>query len=261
MWIGSLSLAGIPPFSGYYSKDTIIEAAWASGTGIGHYAYWLGVFAAFITAFYSWRLILMTFHGESHVDHDVLHHVHESPKVMLLPLVVLGFGAIFAGMIGQHDFIGEGRMEFWREAILILPDHDSLAGTENIPGIISLLPLVAAVGGIVVAYVCYMFRPELPGIITTRFRAIYLLFLNKYYFDELYDALFVRTAMSTGFGLWKKGDGQVIDGLGPDGVSARTIDLSVRASRLQTGYVYHYAFAIVIGVVLIVSWYLLPRVG
>ncbi len=261
MWIGSLSLAGIPPFSGYYSKDTIIEAAWASGTGIGHYAYWLGVFAAFVTAFYSWRLIIMTFHGESRADHDVLHHAHESPKVMLLPLVVLGFGAIFAGMIGFHDFVGEGRAEFWRESILILPDHDSLAAAEHIPWIMSFLPLLAAVGGIAVAYLCYMFRPELPGIITARLRGIYLLFLNKYYFDELYDFLFVRPAMALGFGLWKQGDGQVIDGLGPDGVAARTVDLSVRASRLQTGYVYHYAFAILIGVVLMVSWYLLPRIG
>jgi NADH-quinone oxidoreductase subunit L len=267
MWIGSLSLAGIGipglfGFSGFYSKDTIIEAAWAAGTGIGHYAYWLGVFAAFITAFYSWRLIIMTFHGESRADHEVLHHVHESPKVMLWPLVVLAFGAIFAGVIGFNDFVGEGRPEFWRESILILPDHDSLAGAEHVPWIISFLPLIAGLSGIAVAYICYMFRPELPGIVTARFRAIYLLFLNKYYFDELYDFLFVRPAMALGFGLWKQGDGQVIDGLGPDGVSARTIDLSVRASRLQTGYVYHYAFAILIGVVLMVSWYLLvPRVG
>jgi NADH-quinone oxidoreductase subunit L len=261
MWIGSLSLAGLPPFSGYYSKDTIIEAAWASGTGIGHYAYWLGVFAAFITAFYSWRLIIMTFHGAPRASHEVMHHVHESPKVMLLPLVVLALGAIFAGMIGYHAFVGEGRAEFWRESILVLPDHDSLGALETVPEIMSLLPLFAALGGIATAYFCYMVRPELPGLIAARFRPIYLLFLNKYYFDELYDFLFVRSALALGFELWKQGDGQVIDGLGPDGIAARTVDLSVRASRLQTGYLYHYAFAILIGVVALVSWYLLPRLG
>jgi NADH-quinone oxidoreductase subunit L len=258
MWIGSLALAGIPPFAGFYSKDTIIEAAWGAGTAVGQYAYWLGVFAAFITAFYSWRLIIMTFHGEPRADHEVMHHVHESPKVMLVPLFILSAGAVFAGMIGAPAFIGEGRQEFWRDAILVLAGHDSLEGAEHIPFLAKQLPLVAAFGGIAVAYVCYMFRPEIPGLVTQRFRAVYLFLLNKWYFDELYDFLFVRPAMALGWGLWKGGDGQVIDGLGPDGISARTIDLSVGASRLQTGYLYHYAFAVLIGVVILVSLYLVP---
>jgi len=261
MWIGSLSLSGIPPFAGYFSKDRIIEAAWASGTGVGAYAFWLGVFAAFMTAFYSWRLIIMTFHGTFRGDHEVLHHAHESPPVMLWPLYVLGFGAIFAGMIGVNAFVGAGREGFWRDAILVLSDHNSLEGAESVPFIISLLPLIAGLGGIATAYYCYMFRPEIPGILTERFRAVYLFVLNKWYFDELYDALFLRPAMALGNGLWKQGDGAVIDGLGPDGVAARTIDMSVRASRLQTGYLYHYAFAILIGVVILVSWYLLRPIG
>src|SRR5690242_7681421 len=126
MWIGSLALAGIWPFAGYYSKDVIIEAAWGSGTIVGHYAFWLGVFAAFLTAFYSWRLIFLTFHGTPRATHEVMHHVHESPQVMILPLVVLAAGAIFAGYLGYNDFVGEGREGFWRESILVLPDHQSL---------------------------------------------------------------------------------------------------------------------------------------
>jgi len=262
MWIGSLALAGIPYFSGYFSKDTIIEAAWAAGTGVGTYAYWLGVFAAFITAFYSWRLLIMTFHGSPRADHEVMHHVHESPGVMLIPLFVLAAGAVFAGAIGYEAFVGEGRAAFWRDSILVLADHDSLGRAhEGVPEIVSLLPLIAAVTGIATAYVFYMLRPALPDLVTQRIHALYLLVLNKYYFDELYDRLLVRPAMALGFGLWKQGDGATIDGLGPDGLSAVTRDLSVRASRLQTGYLYHYAFAILIGVVILVSWYLVRVVG
>jgi NADH-quinone oxidoreductase subunit L len=260
MWVGSLALAGIPWFSGYFSKDTIIEAAWAAGSGVGYYSYCLGVFAAFLTAFYSWRLLIMTFHGAPRADHEVMHHVHESPKVMLWPLVVLALGAIFAGAIGFDLFVGDGRTEFWREAILVLPEHDSVEGAHHVPAIISLLPLIAAVLGIATAYICYMFRPGIPAATARRFRGIYLFLLNKWYFDELYDALIVRPAMALGFGLWKTGDGGVIDGFGPDGIASMTRGLAVRAGRLQTGYLYHYAFAILIGVVVMVSWYLL-RIG
>ncbi|MBV9521189.1 MAG: NADH-quinone oxidoreductase subunit L [Alphaproteobacteria bacterium] len=261
MWIGSLALAGIWPFAGYFSKDTILEAAWAAHSGVGNYAFALGVFGAFITAFYSWRLLIMTFHGAPRADDETMHHVHQSPKVMLLPLCVLAAGAIAAGFLGFHWFVGEAREAFWRESILVLPEHDTIEGAHHAPLIVSLLPTIAGLAGIAAAYLCYMFRPELPGVIARRFRAIYLLFLNKWYVDELYDAVLVRPAMALGFGLWKQGDGAVIDGLGPDGVSAMTRDLSVRASRLQTGYLFHYAFAILIGVVILVSWYLVRAVG
>jgi NADH-quinone oxidoreductase subunit L len=260
MWIGSLALAGIPWFAGYFSKDMILEAAWAAGTGVGRYSYTLGVLAAFLTAFYSWRLIIMTFHGTPRADHEVMHHVHESPKVMLAPLVVLALGAIFAGAIGFEYFVGEERAEFWREAILVLPEHDSVEAAHHVPAIISLLPLIAALLGIATAYLCYMFRPEIPAMMARRFRGIYLFLLNKWYFDELYDALIVRPVMALGYALWKKGDGGVIDGFGPDGIASVTRGLAVRAGRLQTGYLYHYAFAILIGVVVMVSWYLL-RIG
>jgi NADH-quinone oxidoreductase subunit L len=261
MWVGSLSLAGIWPFAGYYSKDTIVEAAWAAGTSVGYYAYGMGVLAAFLTAFYSWRLIFMTFHGSPRATPEVMHHVHESPWVMIGPLLVLGTGALVAGKLGFHLFVGEGRADFWRDAILVLPGHDSIEGAHHAPFLASIMPLVAGVLGIATAWYGYILRPDFPALVATRLRAIYLFLLNKWYFDELYDALFVRPAMALGFGLWKKGDGAIIDGLGPDGISARTLDMSVLTSRLQTGYLYHYAFVMLIGVVGLVTWYLLRQAG
>jgi NADH-quinone oxidoreductase subunit L len=257
MWVGSLSLAGIWPFAGYYSKDVIVEAAWAAHTGVGYYAFWLGILTAFLTAFYSWRLLFLTFHGAPRADQAVMSHVHESPWVMLAPLLVLGAGAVLAGGLGYHLFVGEGRDGFWRDSILVLAEHDTIEGAHHVPFLVSILPLVAGLAGIATAWLAYIRRPDLPRLAAQRFRLLYLFLLNKWYFDELYDALLVRPLMALGRGLWKKGDGAVIDGLGPDGISARTLDMSVLASRLQTGYLYHYAFAMLIGVVVIVSWYLL----
>jgi NADH-quinone oxidoreductase subunit L len=261
MWIGSLSLAGIWPFAGYYSKDTILEAAWAVGGFIGNYAYCLGILTAFLTAFYSWRLLFMTFHGKPRASREIMNHVHESPKVMILPLVVLAVGAVFAGMIGFHDFVGEGRDGFWRDSILVLADHDSIEGAHHAPFWVSTLPLAVGLLGIFLAWVAYIKWPEIPARTAKTFHALYLFLLNKWYFDELYDFLFVRPAMALGRILWKDGDGKVIDGFGPDGISSVTRGLSVLASRLQTGYLYHYAFAMLIGVVALVSWYLLRSVG
>jgi NADH-quinone oxidoreductase subunit L len=259
MWIGNLALAGIWPFAGYYSKDVIIEAAWAAGTGAGLYAFWLGVVTAFLTAFYSWRVIFMTFHGAPRAEPHVLEHAHESPRVMLWPLYVLAAGAAIAGKLGYDHFVGEARETFWNDSILVLPDHNSLEAAHHVPLWVSTLPFVLALLGIAAAWVAYAWRPELPAVLARRFRAIYLFLLNKWYFDELYDALFVRPAMALGRGLWKQGDGAVIDGLGPDGLAATTVRLAVRASRLQTGYVYHYAFVMLIGVVVFVTWYLLRQ--
>ncbi|HLI22121.1 MAG TPA: NADH-quinone oxidoreductase subunit L [Stellaceae bacterium] len=261
MWIGSLALAGIWPFAGYYSKDTILEASYAAGTGVGMYAYWLGTIAAFITAFYSWRLIFMTFHGKSRADKEVMHHAHESPPVMLWPLVVLAIGAVVAGFLGFNYFVGEYHATFWRESILVLPDHGALAGAESVPFWVSKLPLAMGLFGIFMAWVAYIWQPGVPAWTARAFKPVYLLFLNKWYFDEIYDFFIVRPAMAIGYGLWKKGDGATIDGLGPDGLASTTRRLSVGASRLQTGYLYHYAFAMLIGVVVLVSWYLLFQIG
>jgi NADH-quinone oxidoreductase subunit L len=259
MWIGSLSLAGIPFFSGYYSKDSILAAAWASGTAVGRYSFCLGVFTALLTAFYSWRLILMTFHGASRVDHEVEHHIHESPWVMLLPLFVLAAGACFAGYLAYPYFIGEDRAAFWKAVILVLPGHDAIGASEANPVLIDYLPLFAGVTGIFLADDCYMWRPGIPAAAAIHFRALYLFLLNKWYFDELYDRLFVRSAFSLGDNLWETGDGTIINGFIDSVVASGTREAAREASRLQTGYVYHYAFAMLIGVVALITWYLIPQ--
>ncbi len=260
MFIGSLALAGIPPFAGYWSKDTIIEAAWGAGTPIGQFAYVMGVAAAFLTAFYSWRLLIMTFHGKPRADEHVMAHVHESPAVMTIPLMVLAAGAIFAGYIGFEYFVGEGMTQFWGKAIFLLGDHEAIHNAHHVPSIISLLPSVAAVSGIALAYLLYMFAPGIPGVLARQFRGLYLFLLNKWYFDELYDRVFIKPAFWLGYGMWKGGDGALIDGCGPDGVAAATRDVARRMSLLQTGYLYHYAFAMLIGVAGFVTWYIV-KVG
>jgi NADH-quinone oxidoreductase subunit L len=178
---------------------------------------------------------------------------------MLLPLFVLALGAIFAGWLFEGFFIGGERAEFWRNSVLVLPAHDSIARGEDMHGVIEFLPLIAGGLGIVTAYVCYSIEPDLPTRLSMQYRWLYQFLLNKWYFDELYDRLFVQNAFSLGEGLWRTGDGKIIDRLGPDGVAAATRELSREASRLQTGYLYHYAFAMLIGVVALVTWYLLPR--
>ena len=261
MWIGSLALAGLPPFAGYYSKDTILEAAYAAGTGAGRYAFWMGITAAFLTAFYSWRLILMTFHGTSRADHHIMEHVHESPKIMILPLFVLAAGALFMGYVGFNKFVGHDAAEFWGEALVVLPHHTALEAAHHAPSWVALSPLVVAVSGIALAYVLYMLLPDLPARIAARFQGIHRFLLNKWYFDELYDFLFVRPAFYLGRGLWRTGDGTLIDGIGPDGVSAAVLNLARRAAAVQTGYLYHYAFAMLIGVVGLITWYLFRHAG
>jgi NADH-quinone oxidoreductase subunit L len=183
MWIGSLALCGIPFFAGYFSKDMILSASWAAGTAVGRYSYCLGTFTAFLTAFYSWRLLIMTFHGKPRMDEETAHHLHESPWVMLIPLFVLAAGAICTGFLFEHWFVGEGRGEFWKHSILVLPQHDSIGRAEEVSAFIAYLPLVAALLGIAIAYLCYSLEPGIPVRLATRFRALYLFLLNKWYFD------------------------------------------------------------------------------
>ncbi|MDE1931626.1 MAG: NADH-quinone oxidoreductase subunit L, partial [Alphaproteobacteria bacterium] len=261
MWIGSLALAGIWPFAGYYSKDMILEASWAAGTGVGQYAYWLGTFAAFLTAFYSWRLLFLTFHGKPRASREVMAHVHESPPVMILPLVVLAAGALLAGMIGYHWLVGEGREAFWGDSILVLSGHDTVGGAEHVPFWVSKLPFAMGITGIVVAWLAYIVQTGLPAWFTHYFRPIYLFVLNKWYVDELYDAVIVRPAMWFGVKLWKDGDGAVIDGFGPDGFAKMTRGMAGVLSRFQSGYLYHYVFAMFVGAVVLVSWYVLRQMG
>jgi NADH-quinone oxidoreductase subunit L len=256
MWIGSLALAGIWPFAGFYSKDIILEAAYAAGTGIGRYAFWMGILAAFLTAFYSWRVLIMTFHGKPRADDHTMAHVHESPAVMLIPVGVLAVGAVVAGFAGYSAFVGHDWRQFWGASIMVLPEHTVLEDAHYVPLWVVLSPLIAAVSGIALAVVMYAIKPDLPRVLAERFNAIYVFVLNKWYFDELYNAVFVRPSFRIGRGLWKGGDSFVIDGFGPDGIAAVTSNLARRTRRLQTGYVYHYAFAMLIGLVVIIMYML-----
>ncbi len=258
MWVGSLALAGIGipgvfGFAGFYSKDMILEAAYGAHSGQGMLAYWLGIGAAVLTAFYSWRLLFMTFHGRPKMP-AVAAHAHEAPGIMTWPLWILVAGAIFAGLLGYPYFVGEEREAFWGESIKVL--HDPIEAAHHAPGWVGILPLVAGLLGIAVACVMYLWRTGLPRWLATKLRPLYLFLLNKWYFDELYDRLFVRPALYLGRGLWEAGDRDTIDAVGPDGLAAATRDIARRFGRMQSGYVYHYAFAMLIGVVLLVSWYL-----
>ena len=256
MWIGSLALAGIWPFAGFFSKDIVLEAAWGAHTFVGQYAFWVGILAAFLTAFYSWRLLLMTFHGEPRADEVTMAHVHESPKVMLIPLAVLAIGAIFAGWLGFDWFVGERTVEFWGNSILVLESHKALENAHHSPLWVKFLPLVVGILGIALAYLMYMFAPGLPHALAAGFQRTHRFLLNKWYFDELYDRIFVKPCFSLGRGFWKAGDGQLIDGVGPDGVAAAVLNIARRAGALQSGFLYHYAFAMLLGVAALVSWFL-----
>ena len=257
MIIGTLALTGFPFLAGYYSKDLILESAFARHTAAGDFAFWAGILAAGMTAFYSWRLIFMTFHGECRAEAHVQDHIHESPPVMTVPLVVLALGAIFAGWGFYGYFGGDARLEFWGAALLVLDGNDTIEGAHHVPLWAFLMPTVMFVIGTAAAALCYIVRPGLPAQVVGRIGWLYRFVLNKWYFDELYDRVFTRPAMRLGRVFWKGGDGAIIDGFGPDGISALTRRIAGRAGRLQSGYVYHYAFAMMIGVMAIVSWYLL----
>ncbi|MER8372975.1 NADH-quinone oxidoreductase subunit L [Mesorhizobium sp. M1406] len=263
MVIGTLALTGVGipvtviGTAGFFSKDAIIESAFASHNPVAGMAFVLLVIAACFTSFYSWRLIFMTFHGQPRASHEVMHHVHESPPVMLVPLFILAAGALFAGIIFHGAFIGEGYAEFWKASLFTLPDNHILHEIHELPLWVELSPFIAMLIGFAVAWKFYIRSPEMPVNLAAHHRGLYAFLLNKWYFDELYDFLFVRPAKRLGHFLWKTGDGTVIDGLGPDGISARVVDVTNRVVKLQTGYLYHYAFAMLIGVAALVTWMML----
>ena len=279
MMIGTLALTGVGVpftsigFAGFVSKDAIIEAAFASHRYGAIYGFLCTDIAAGLTAFYSWRLMFMTFFGargdwaatlpakahddHGHEDHDHGEHaVHESPLVMLAPLGVLALGATVAGTVFRYLFIGGGFESFWRQSLFFGPDNHLLEDMEHVPALVSVSPSLFMLGGLLVAYYMYVVDRTAPQRLAADFPALHRFLLNKWYFDELYDFIFVRPAFAIGRLFWKGGDGAIIDGFGPDGVSARVLDVARSAVRLQTGYVYHYAFAMLIGAAALTTWYL-----
>lgn len=289
MWIGSLALAGIPFFAGYYSKDIMLEAAFADHSWFGTFAYWMGIAAAFMTAFYSGRLLFMTFHGKPRMDHHTYDHAHESPPAMLTPLIILTVGALFAGFLGYEGFVGGAsehkvvveahseveeepvvnnapvleendhghelnRFVFWGDAIKVLPENDTLESAHHVPTWVKLLPTGMGVLGLFLSWVFYSRKPALPGVVSSKFKALHTLFFRKWFFDEIYNAAFVKNAICAGKVFWRT-DKEIVDGLGPDGVAARSLDIGRSLRKVQTGFVFHYAFVMIIGVITFVSWF------
>ena len=263
MIIGTLALTGVGipgtiiGTAGFFSKDAIIEGSFVAHNAVAGIAYVLLVVAAAFTSFYSWRLIFMTFHGKPRATAEIMHHVHESPPVMLVPLFILGFGALFAGLIFHDFFIGHGYEHFWKAALFTGAENHILHDFHEVPWAVKLSPFIAMLLGLLLAWHFYIRSPETPKRLAAQHRGLYQFLLNKWYFDELYDFLFVRPAMRLGRFLWKQGDGAVIDGLGPDGIAARVVDVTDRVVRLQSGYLYHYAFVMLIGVAALVTWMML----
>ena len=274
MMIGTLAITGVGiPFSGewfgtpigfagFLSKDAIIESAFAGGS---MYAFALLVVAACFTSFYSWRLIFMTFYGPEKGDHHAHEHAHESPLTMTIPLAVLALGAVFAGMIWFNDFFGshETMAHFFSlphdggheiGAIFMGPDNHVIELAHESPAWVSLSPFIAMLIGFAVAFQFYIRNPKLPGQLAEQQGPLYRFLLNKWYFDELYDVVFVRSAKALGALLWKRGDGDIIDG-SLNGVAMGIVPFFTRlAGRAQSGYIFTYAFAMVLGIVVLITW-------
>lgn len=254
VWIGNFALAGVPFFAGYYSKDAILEAAYAQGTAIGQFSFVIGLIVAILTAFYSWRLLLLTFHGAPRADDRVMAHIHEAPPSMGIPLCALGIGSVVSGYLGHDLFLSP---EFWGKAMTSVAP--SAIRPPFIPDWVLFLPLLCALLGIMSAYLFYDTNHQIPDRLAAQWNRLYSFSLNKGFVDELYEKLFVQPSLRLGRLLWKKGDEQIIDRFGPNGVTLASFWLARLARRLQTGYVYHYAFAMLVGIVGLTLWLLIVR--
>ena len=251
MWIGSLAIIGFPYLSGYYSKESILENAFYASNGIAYFAYLVGILTALLTAFYSWRLLFLTFHGENRSNNKTYDHAHESPLVMTVPLFILAIGSIFSGIFFADYFIGYYKKEFWDNAILLTESsHKYLPLTQ------SLISKSAVAIGILVCVLIYSNSLNRAKNLSYNLDPLYSLSKNKWYVDELYHKVFVLTFFKLANFFWKKGDEKTIDGLGPNGVSWIISKSSSYVSLFQSGYLFHYAFAMLGGLVIILTWFL-----
>ena len=253
MIIGTLALTGFPLLSGFYSKDAIIEFSYLKGSTIGYYAVLVGIITAVLTTIYSWRLILKTFHGKYNNKNNKISTIHESPKIMLIPAGILAAGAIFVGFIFKDIFIGNESSNFWNNSILFLYDfynnHPPLWLLIITPLIVTLL--------IPITYYLFVKNELILRKLIFKNQRIYNFLLNKWYFDEFYNFLFVEPLKKIGIFLWKKGDVSVIDKYGPDGISRIIKILSSKAVNFQSGYLYHYAFIMLVGFSILLTYFIL----
>ena len=243
MIIGTLALTGFPFLSGFYSKDAIIEFAYLRDNTTGYYAAGIGIFTAFLTSIYSWRLIFKTFHGDFNNEKMKINETHESPLVMLIPLVLLSIGAIFAGMLFKDLFAGHGLSSFWNQSIFFLEPLSS----EHPPTWFLLLTPILVTLSIPISY--YLFvknKKVVEGIVQVN-QPLYKFLKNKWYFDELYEVIFIKSSKTIGSFLWKFCDVRIIDGFGPDGISNLIKKFSQKANKFQSGFIYQYAFVMLLG--------------
>ena len=250
MIIGTLALTGFPFLSGFYSKDAIIEFAYLRGNSVGMYAAYVGIFTAFLTSIYSWRLIFKTFHGSYNNSNVKIESMHESPPVMLIPLVILSIGAIFAGMVFKDLFIGHSNSyAFWSSSIKFLEP----LSTEHPPTWFLFLTPVLVVLSIPLSFYLFIKNKSVVDEIVRINKPLYIFLQKKWYFDELYDYIFIRPSKKIGYFLWKQIDGSVIDKFGPDGISKIIKNFSIRAVKFQSGYIYQYAFVMLLGFSLLLT--------
>jgi NADH-quinone oxidoreductase subunit L len=240
MIIGTLALTGFPLLSGFYSKDAIIEFAYLRDNTTGYYAAGIGIFTAFLTSIYSWRLIFKTFHGSYNNKSIKIEETHESPLVMLLPLIILSIGAIFAGFIFKELFFDTN---FWGNSIFFLEPLSE----EHPPMWFLLLTPILVCSSIPISYYLFVKNKNLPNSIVEINKPLYNFLVNKWYFDELYEILFIKPSKKIGLFLWKFFDVKIIDGFGPDGVSSLIKKFSIKANKFQSGYIYQYAFIMLLG--------------
>lgn len=257
MLIGALALAAIPPFAGYYSKDAILAAAFANHSGPALFGWVCGVLGAGLTAFYISRLMILTFHGAPRGDADVHAHAHESGWTMLVPLLVLALGASFGGMLLDRPFVGAGNAAFWGSSI-VPPANMVLQLSVPVPAWVADLPLLLALVGFGVAYVFYVIRPSMPVALAKAMPGAYRFLLNKWYFDELYDSVFVQPSKRLARVIWRGADDQVIDGV-PTGLARWTTDFSLQMGRAQNGSLAVYSFVMLLGLLVLLSLFLVVR--
>jgi NADH-quinone oxidoreductase subunit L len=253
MLIGTLALTGFPFLSGFYSKDAIIEFAYFKNSVLGNYAAFIGIFTAFLTAIYSWRLFFKTFHGSYNNKKISIKETHESPIVMLIPLFFLGIGAIFAGFLFKETFIGHHSNDFWQNSIFFLNEINH----DHIPLWLLLITPILVVAAIPISFYYFIINTKILEEFKNTNLPLYNFLLNKWYIDELYSSIFVKPIKKLGFIFWKIGDQGIIDRFGPDGVSKIVKMISNKAGKFQTGYIYDYAFVMLIGLSILLTYLIL----